>query len=137
MFHTKFGENRSRPLIFRIIWTFEFFLSWYQISKFQYIHEASSVWKPKSSFLKSVRAQYGNPDSHTIFLYYTRSCTFIFKSTKPSQYKLIFNEAFFLYNFLCTYFCGFYFRQFGLGMISWNVRWHRYLQRVSAGICEY
>ena len=75
MFHTKFGENWSRPLIFKLIWIFEFFLSWYQILKFRCIHEASSVRKPKphnilsrrKNFVKSVKNQYGNPDSHAFF----------------------------------------------------------------------
>ena len=53
------------------------FLSWHQIIKIRCIHEAFSMRKPKSSnvlpwrknFGKSVRKQYGNPDSHP-FLYY-------------------------------------------------------------------
>ena len=51
---------------------FFFFFSWHQIIKIRCIHEALSVRKPKSSnvlpqrknFVKSVRKQYGNPDSH-------------------------------------------------------------------------
>ena len=53
-----------------------FLFLWYQIKKFRCIHEDSSVRKPKSSkilsqkrnFVKSVRKQYGNSDSHA-FLY--------------------------------------------------------------------
>ena len=76
MFDTKFCENRSIPLDFRRILIFVFFISRYQILKIQCVHEASSVRKPKSSnvlprrknFVKSVRKQYGNPDSHPFFL---------------------------------------------------------------------
>ena len=46
-------ENRSRPLNFRQIWIYLFFLSWYQILK---------IWC--EDFVKSVRKQYGNTDSH-------------------------------------------------------------------------
>ena len=58
---------------FQILDEFEFFfLPWHQIKKNPSIHEASSVRKPKSSnvlpqkknFVKSVRKQYGNLDSH-------------------------------------------------------------------------
>ena len=91
IFQTKFGENRSRPLIFRLIKFFKFFISRYQILKFRCIHEASLVRKPKSSnipsrkknFVKSVRKQYGNPDSHVFFVLSSRSfriLTYIFRT---------------------------------------------------------
>ena len=75
MFHTKFGENRSRPSIFRLH-NLSFSIFFIVISNFKIIHETSSVRKPKSSnilsqrknFMKSVRKQYGNPDSHAIHL---------------------------------------------------------------------
>ena len=57
--------NTEWPLNFRRIWFF--FLSWHQIIKIRCIHEALSVRKLKLSFVKSVRKQYGNPDSHPFF----------------------------------------------------------------------
>ena len=77
MFDTKFYTNRWRPLNFRRIWFFYFFLSWRQILKIRCIHEASSVRKPKSSnvlsrkknFVKSMRKQFRNPDSNPLFLF--------------------------------------------------------------------
>ena len=72
IFHTKFGENRSRPLFFSLILILIFF---YRDIKILNFDVASSVRKPKSSnilsqrknFVKSVRKQYGNPDSHVFF----------------------------------------------------------------------
>ena len=72
MFDTKFCENLSKFLNFRQIWIFLFFWWWHQILKIRCIHEASSVSKAKSSnvlpqrtnFMKLLRKQYGNPDSH-------------------------------------------------------------------------
>ena len=48
---------------------------WQQILKIRYIHEASSMRKPKSSnvlpqkknFVKSVSKQYGNLDSNSVY----------------------------------------------------------------------
>ena len=76
MFYTKFYKNRWRPLNFRRLWFFYFFLSWHQIIKIRCIHKAFSVRKPKLSnvlsqkknFVKSVRKQYGNLDSHPFLL---------------------------------------------------------------------
>ena len=98
MIHTEFGEDQSRPSIFRLIWIKKKILSCYQILKFRYIHEASSVRKPKSSnilfqrknFVKSVRKQYGNPESHAFYFRNRKQHFFIKKSTN-FDYLVSFN----------------------------------------------
>ena len=92
MFDTEFCKNRSRPLNFRRTRFFLFFFSWHQIIKIRCIHEDSSVRKPKSSnvlpqrnnFVKSVRKQYGNPDSHPFFNF---TCTVWVRGCQPSFFN--------------------------------------------------
>ena len=59
MFNTKFYKNRWRPLSFRRIWFFYFFLSWRQNIKIRCIHEAFSVRKSKSSNYKKELCEIG------------------------------------------------------------------------------
>ena len=88
--------NQWRPLNFRRIWIFLFFLPWHQILKIRCIHEASTVRKPKSSnalsqrnnFVKLVRKQYGNPDSHPFF-----KETFVYKQAKFVKKKKMKNKT--------------------------------------------
>ena len=65
MIDTKFCENRSGPFNFRRIRFFLFFL--FFLSSVQK-PKSSNVLSQKNNFVKSVRKQYENLDSHPFFL---------------------------------------------------------------------
>ena len=65
-----------------------------------HIHEASSVRKSKSSniipqrrnFVKSVKKQYGNPDSHVFFFFFVLMIRLLFINTDPPLYEWCWSE---------------------------------------------
>ena len=62
MFDTEFYENQSRSLNIRQIWIF-FYRDIFIVKP-----KSSNVLPQRNDFVKSLRKQYGNPDSHPIFL---------------------------------------------------------------------
>ena len=114
MLDKEFGENRSKPINFRRTWIFYYFLSWQQILRIWYIHEASLVRMPKSSnilpqrknFVQLVRGQYGNFDFKTFLLRYFYIVFFALLLTYGN--KLIFCHPPYIFIFLTfssIYYC--------------------------------
>ena len=115
MFDTKFCENRWRPFNFRRILIFLFFIWWYQIFQIRCVHEVSSVRKPKSSnvlpqrknFVKSVRKQYGNPDTHSFF----KTFVSVFQKFFPFFFKIVVIKIIRFVSFFYPNFSNIFFHQ--------------------------
>ena len=86
IFDIKFYKNRWRPLNFRLIWFFNFFLSGHQIIKIRCIHEDFSVRKPKSSNLKKELREIGEEA-----IWHSRFTSFLYKNTSGIAVLAILN----------------------------------------------